>query len=101
MKKRNQQKTKSDCLLIFKNVVLQGVSKSINSRHCRRSDKNDSEYGSSHPEVFCKKVVLKNFTKFTGKHLRRSFFLNKVAGLRQQNKKSTVSDIQSCGKFLK
>ena len=24
---------------------------------------------SSRPEVFCEKVVLKNFTKFTGKHL--------------------------------
>ena len=22
----------------------------------------------SHPEVFCKKVVLRNFAKFTGKH---------------------------------
>ena len=26
-------------------------------------------YRSSHPEVFCIKVVLRNFTKFTGKHL--------------------------------
>ena len=33
-------------------------------------------HGSSHPEVFCKKVVLRNFTKFTGKHLcQRSFLL--------------------------
>ena len=32
-------------------------------------------------EVFCKKSVLKNFTKFTGKHLRWSLFFNKVAGL--------------------
>ena len=30
--------------------------------------------------VFCKKTVVKNFTKFTGKHLRWSFFLNKVGG---------------------
>ena len=28
---------------------------------------------SSHPEVFCKKGVLRNFAKFTGKHLRRVF----------------------------
>ena len=34
----------------------------------------------SRPEVFCKKGVLKNFSKFTGKHLRMSFFFNKVAG---------------------
>ena len=37
---------------------------------------------SSRPDVFCKKAVLKNFTKFTGKHLCLSvFFNNKVAGL--------------------
>ena len=30
-----------------------------------------------------RKAVLKNFTKFTGKHLCQSLFFNKVAGLRQ------------------
>ena len=34
------------------------------------------------PEVFCKKGVLKNFAKFSGKHLCQSPFFNKVAGLR-------------------
>ena len=34
--------------------------------------------------MFCKKGVLKNFVKFTGKHLCQSFFLNKVAGLRPE-----------------
>ena len=34
------------------------------------------------PEVFCKKGVLVNFVKFTGKHLRLSLFFNNVAGLR-------------------
>ena len=29
--------------------------------------------------VFCKKDVLKNFAKFTGKHLYQCLFLNKVA----------------------
>ena len=33
-------------------------------------------------EVFCKKGVLRNLTKFTGKHLCQSLFFNKVAGLR-------------------
>ena len=33
---------------------------------------------SSLPEVFCKKGVLINFTKFTGKHLCQSLFFNKV-----------------------
>ena len=36
---------------------------------------------SSRLEVFCKKGVLTNFTKFTGKHLCQSLFFNKVAGL--------------------
>ena len=35
----------------------------------------------SYLEVFCKKVVFRNFAKFTGKHLCQSLFLNKVAGL--------------------
>ena len=39
-----------------------------------------STFRSSRPEVFCEKGVLKNFTKFTGKHLRQYFF-NEVAGL--------------------
>ena len=32
--------------------------------------------------VFCKKGVLRNAAKFTGKHLCQSLFFNKVAGLR-------------------
>ena len=35
---------------------------------------------SRHPEVFCEKDVLKNFVKFTGKHLRKSILFNKVPG---------------------
>ena len=38
-------------------------------------------YRSSRPEVLCKKGVLRNFTKFTGKHLCQNLFFNKVAGL--------------------
>ena len=40
---------------------------------------------SSRPKVFCKKCVLKNFAKFTGKHLCQSLLFNKVAGLRPAN----------------
>ena len=39
---------------------------------------------SSPPEVFCQKDVLRNFAKFTGKHLCQSLFFNKVAGCRPQ-----------------
>ena len=35
-------------------------------------------FRSSRPEVFCKKGVLRNFAKFTGKHLRQSLLLNEV-----------------------
>ena len=34
------------------------------------------------PEVFYKKGVLRNFTKFTGKHQCQGLFFNKVTGLR-------------------
>ena len=34
------------------------------------------------PEVFCKKKVLRNFAKFTGKPLCQSLIFNKVAGVR-------------------
>ena len=36
----------------------------------------------SRPELICKKGFLRNFAKFTGKHLCHSLFFNKVAGLR-------------------
>ena len=36
---------------------------------------------SSRPEVFCKRDVLRNFEKFTGKHLCQRLFFNEVAGL--------------------
>ena len=38
-------------------------------------------YRSSRPDVFCKKGVLRNFGKFTGKLLCKSLNFNKVAGL--------------------
>ena len=40
-----------------------------------------SLFRNTRPEVFCKKGVLRNFTKFTGKHLHQSLFFNKVAVL--------------------
>ena len=38
-------------------------------------------FRSSHQRCSMKKGVLRNFTKFTGKHLCQSLFFNKVAGL--------------------
>ena len=50
-------------------------------RHSVESGHANVSYRSSRPEVFCKKGVLRNFTKFTGKRLCQSLFFNKVAGL--------------------
>ena len=36
---------------------------------------------SSRPQVLCKKSVLRNFAKFTGKHMYQRVFFNKLAGL--------------------
>ena len=41
-----------------------------------------SKARSSPSEVSCKRAILRNFAKFTGKHLYQSLFFNKVAGLR-------------------
>ena len=49
---------------------------------------------SNRTEGFCKKgALLKNFGKFTGKHLCPSLFFNKVAGLW---KKKTLAQVFSC-----
>ena len=38
---------------------------------------------SSRPEAFCKKNVLENFAKFTGKHMCQILFFNKIACLKR------------------
>ena len=42
--------------------------------------KDRTDIRSYHREVFCLKIVPKNFAKFTGKHLCWSLFFNKAAG---------------------
>ena len=53
----------------------------LSSKYLKRKLKmifeNFVTHRSSRPEVFCKKDVLRNFTKFTGKHLCQSLFLLK------------------------
>ena len=55
-------------------------------------------YRSSRLEVFCRKGVLRNFAKFTEKHLCQSLFFNKVVGLRPDTllKKETLAQVFSC-----
>ena len=50
-------------------------------------------FRSSLPKVFCKKGVLRNFAKFTGKHLCQGLFFDKVAGLRPEKKKEKRKQI--------
>ena len=45
-----------------------------------RLNSNWKRNRSSRPEMFCKKGVLKIFSKFTGKHPCHSLFFNIVAG---------------------
>ena len=56
---------------------------------------------SSRPEVFRKKGALRNFTKFTGKHLCQRLFFNKVAGQTCNFiKKESLAQVFYC-EFLK
>ena len=49
-----------------------------------RSSRSQMFFRSSRPEMFCKKAVLRDFPKFTRKHLCQSLFITKVAGQGQQ-----------------
>ena len=55
----------------------------------------ETKYKSSRPEVFCKKVVPRNVTKFIGKHLCQDLFFNKAAGILESlfNK---VASLKTC-----
>ena len=48
------------------------------------------KYRSSRPGVSCKKGVLRNFAKFTGKHLCQSLFFNNVADLKKGVRPATL-----------
>ena len=49
-----------------------------------RSSRSQMFFRSSRPEMFCKKAVLRDFPKFTRKHLCQSLFITKVAGQGRQ-----------------
>ena len=70
--KLNVHKTLIRCLGLLLNVLCTFWFASYVQRVNRKQP----------PEVFHEKRVLKNFTKFTGKHLRESLFSNRVAGWR-------------------
>ena len=51
---------------------------------------------SSCPDVFCQTDVLENLAKFTGKHLCRSLFLNKVLGQDLKLYQKRLPQVFSC-----
>ena len=55
--------------------MINGHSKQFVKTKTLQSNLKAQLNRSSHPEVSCKKVVFKNFAKFTGKHLSQSLFL--------------------------
>ena len=55
---------------------------------------------SSQSAMFCKKGVLRNFVKLTGKHLCQSLFFGKVAGLFLQNTSGAVSVLGCSTSFI-
>ena len=88
----------------------------VNQTYYRKLDKRnimlELMFKSSSPEVFCTKVVPRNFTKLTGKHLCQSLFFIKVAGLSLQlyvrvfrsslqRHKNLIDYTHICSKFLK
>ena len=52
----------------YTNSIPEKIYIGLSERYCKCSP----------PEVFCKKGVLKNFAKFTGKHLCQSLIFNEV-----------------------
>ena len=54
----------------------------IISEHRNSFNSKLKKFKSSRQEVFCKKSVLRNYAKFTGKHLWQSLFFNKASGLK-------------------
>ena len=55
---------------------------------------SESILRSSHQRCFVKKGVLRNVTKFTGKHLCQSLFFNKVVGLSSTTLLKKTSHLQ-------
>ena len=57
---------------------------------------SNDQFRSSHQKCSIKKGVLKNFTKFTRKHLWQSFFFHKVVGWGLLIEKETLAQVFSC-----
>ena len=63
-------------------IIIQSLLVFLRHISIPTSSINSLSFRSSCPEVLREEGVLRNFSKFTGKHLCQSLFFNKVAGLR-------------------
>ena len=67
-------------ILIHRILIKTNIKKNMFSKNDYQSNEVVSKtlfatkFGSNRSEAFCKKVVLRNFAKLTGKHLCQSFF---------------------------
>ena len=71
------QRSGSKAVCCFSIILILKVMMKVKES---KSQKVEQKIEKQPPEVFCKKDVLRNFVKFTGKHLCQSLFFNKVAG---------------------
>ena len=70
----------------------------VEKGHFHFAEKYWGGQGPLGPEVFCRKGILRNFAKFTGKHLCQNLFFNKVASLRLSLiKKETLAQVFPAG----
>ena len=68
----------------YQDILLSILRRCLLVRKTMRTETKKTSGRRSRSEVFCKKSFLKNFTKFSGKHLCQSLFFNKVADLRRE-----------------
>ena len=59
-----------------------------------------SNFSEAATEVFCKKSVLRNFEKFTGKHLRQCLFFIQVTALMFMFFKTVAFETERCKRFM-
>ena len=82
-----RQQPEADLLLSENSSLSSSTLSSKKSRRC--SKKCTKSNRSSHRRCFVRKGALRNFAKFTRKHLCQSLFFNKVTGLTLQLFKKT------------
>ena len=72
------------CCLATNNYIVLSIFRIVPNLICWMIRTRTSRFPEvvSRPEAFCRKGLLRNFAKFTGKHLCQSLFFNKVASLR-------------------